>query len=129
MKDKKSREELSHIRQEIYQLSKTREIHVRKLLHPKPMIIGSLYEVYKTCSKPNCCCKKGQKHGPFFALSISIEAKRTVKMVKKKDLMVVRDKAMAYQAFQQELAKIRKINKQIDILLEQIKRQFLEQYK
>ena len=129
MKDKRSREKLSRIRQEIYQLSKTREIHVRKLLRPKPMIIGSLYEVYKTCSKPNCCCKKGQKHGPFFALSISIEAKRTVKMVKKKDLMVVKEKAMAYQAFQQGLAKIRKINRQIDMLLEQIKQQFLEQYK
>jgi len=129
MKDKRSREKLSRIRQETYQLSKTREIHVRKLLRPKPMIIGSLYEVYKTCSKPNCCCKKGQKHGPFFALSISIEAKRTVKMVKKKDLMVVKEKAMAYQAFQQGLAKIRKINRQIDMLLEQIKQQFLEQYK
>jgi hypothetical protein len=129
MKDKKSREKLSRIRQEIYQLSKARETHLKRLLRPKPMIIGSLYEVYKTCSKPNCCCKKGQKHGPFFALSISIEAKRTVKMVKKKDLMVVKEKAMAYQAFQQGLAKIRKINRQIDMLLEQIKQQFLEQYK
>ncbi len=129
MKGKKSREKLSRIRQEIYQLSKARETHLKRLLRPKPMIIGSLYEVYKTCSKPNCCCKKGQKHGPFFALSISIEAKRTVKMIKKKDLMVVRDKALAYQAFQQGLAKIRKTNKEIDTLLEQIKQQFLEQYK
>lgn len=129
MQDKKSREKLSRIRQEIYQLSKARETHLKRLLRPKPMIIGSLYEVYKTCSKPNCCCKKGQKHGPFFALSISIEAKRTVKMVKKKDLMVVREKAMAYQAFQQGLAKIRKTNRQIDMLLEQIKQQFLEEYK
>jgi len=43
--------------------------------------------------------------------------------------MVVKEKAMAYQAFQQGLAKIRKINRQIDMLLEQIKQQFLEQYK
>lgn len=129
MKDKKSREKLSRIRQKIYQLRKRRGAYIEKLLHPRPMIIGSLYEVYKTCSKPNCCCKKGKKHGPFFALSISVEAKRSVKMVRKNDLGVVRDKALAYQSFQQGLAKIRKTDKQIVILLEEIKKEFLEQYK
>ena len=125
----KSREKLSHIRQKIYQLRKRRGAYIEKLLHPKPMIIGSLYEVYKTCSKPNCCCKKGKKHGPFFALSISVEAKRRVKMVKKDDLVVVRDKALAYQSFQKGLAKIRKADKEIVTLLEQIKKEFLEEYK
>jgi hypothetical protein len=129
MQDMKSRENLSHIRQKIYQLRKRRGAYIEKLLHPKPMIIGSLYEVYKTCSKPNCCCKKGKKHGPFFALSISVEAKRRVKMVKKDDLVVVRDKALAYQSFQKGLAKIRKADKKIVTLLEQIKKEFLEEYK
>jgi len=129
MIDKKSREKLSRIRQKIYQLRKKRGAYIEKLLHPRPMIIGSLYEVYKTCSKPNCCCKKGKKHGPFFALSISVEAKRRVKIVRKNDLMVVREKALAYQSFQQGLAKIRKIDKEIVILLEQIKKEFLEEYK
>jgi hypothetical protein len=129
MKDKKSREKLSRIRQKIYQLRKKRGAYIEKLLHPRPMIIGSLYEVYKTCSKPNCCCKKGKKHGPFFALSISVEAKRSVKMVRKNDLAVVRQKALAYQSFQQGLAKIRKTDKEIVILLEQIKKEFLEEYK
>jgi len=129
MTDKKSREKLSRIRQKIYQLRKRRGAYIDKLLHPRPMIIGSLYEVYKTCSKPNCCCKKGKKHGPFFALSISVEAKRRVKIVRKDDLTAVREKALAYQSFQKGLAKIRKIDKEIVILLEQIKKEFLEQYK
>ena len=129
MKEKKSREKLSRIRQKIYQLRKTRGAYIEKLLHPRPMIIGSLYEVYKTCSKANCCCKKGKKHGPFFALSISVEAKRSVKMVRKNDLGVVRQKALAYQSFQQGLAKIRKTDKEIVVLLEEIKKEFLEQYK
>jgi hypothetical protein len=117
------------IRQQIYQLRKLRGLHTKKLLYPKPMVIGSFYEVYKTCSKVNCCCKKGKKHGPFPALSISIAGKRSVKMVRKEDLTVVREKASAYQSFQQSLARIRKINKEIDILLEQIKKEFLEEYK
>lgn len=129
MIDKKSREKLSRLRQKIYQLRKRRGAYIEKLLHPRPMIIGSLYEVYKTCSKPNCCCKKGKKHGPFFALSISVEAKRRVKIVRKNDLMVVREKALAYQSFQKGLAKIRKIDKEIVTLLEQIKKELLEEYK
>lgn len=129
MIDKKSREKLSRLRQKIYQLRKRRGAYIEKLLHPKPMIIGSLYEVYKTCSKPNCCCKKGKRHGPFFALSISVEAKRRVKIVRKDDLTAVREKALAYQSFQKGLAKIRKTDKEIVILLEQIKKEFLEEYR
>jgi len=129
MIDKKSREKLSRIRQKIYQLGKRRGTYIEKLLHPKPMIIGSLYEVYKTCSKENCCCKKGKRHGPFFALSISVEAKRRVKIVRKDDLTAVREKALAYQSFQKGLAKIRKTDKEIAVLLEEIKKEFLEQYR
>lgn len=129
MVDKKSRENLSRIRQKILQLRELRWIYIKKLLRPKPMIIGSLYEVYKTCTKPNCCCRKGKKHGPFPALSVSIAAKRSVRMVRKEDLPLVRQKARSYQSFQQGLAKIRKINKEIDTLLEEIKKGFLEEYK
>ena len=49
-------------------------------------------------------------------------------MVKKKDLTVVRKKALAYKAFQQGSARIRKTNKEVDILLEQIKQEFMEEY-
>lgn len=129
MEDKKSREKLSRMRQKIFQLMELRSTYIKKLLRPKPMVIGSLYEVYKTCSKPNCCCKKGKKHGPFPALSISVAGKRSIKMVRKEDISVVREKASAYQFFQQGLAKTRKINKEIDALLEQIKKEFLEEYK
>jgi len=129
MDKRKSSKKLSRIRQKVFRLRKLRETNINKLLHPKPMVIGSLYEVYKTCSKVNCCCKKGKKHGPFPALSISIAGKRSMKMVRKEDLPVVREKASAYQSFQQGLARIRKINKEIDNLLEQTKEEFLEEYK
>lgn len=129
MVKKKSREKVSRIRQNIFQLRKSRGIHINKLLRPKPMIIGCLYEVYKTCTKPNCCCQKGKKHGPFPALSVSRGAKRSLKMVRKQDLPVVRQKALSYRSFQQGLAKVRKVNKEIDLLLEQIKEEFLEEYK
>ena len=129
MKDKKIMERLSRIRQKIQQLREQRGKYIDMLLRPKPMVMGSFYEVYKTCSKSNCCCMKGVKHGPFPALSISIEGKRKLKMVRKEDLIVVKDKAKEYQSFQQGLAIVRKFNKEIDSLLEEIKKEFLEEYK
>jgi hypothetical protein len=128
MINKNQRGKLSKIKQKIKHLEKSRNVYIRKLLKPMPMIVGSLYEVYKACNKPNCCCAKGRKHGPFWALSISVAAKRRVKMVKKDDLTAVRQKALSFQKYQQTLAKIRKINKEIDVLLEQIKKAFLEEY-
>jgi len=129
MKDKKSREHLSRLRQKIQQSREIRGRHIDKLLHPKPMIIGSLYEVYKTCSKANCSCKEGKKHGPFPALSVSIKGKRSLRMVRKEEQPAVREKAEAYQTFQQELARVRKLNKEIDSMLEEIKGEYLEEYK
>ena len=126
---KMSREKLSRLRQRIYLFRKRRGVYLDKLLRrPKPMVIGSLYKVYKTCSKPNCCCQKGRKHGPFPALSISIGGNRRIKMIRREDLSVVKEKALAYQNFQQGLAEIRKINKEIDKLLEEIKKGYLEEY-
>ncbi|MBI4691686.1 MAG: hypothetical protein HY754_15710, partial [Nitrospirae bacterium] len=125
----KSRGHLSRLRQKIHQLREIRGRYIGKLLRPMPMIIGSLYEVYKTCSKPNCSCKEGEKHGPFPALSVSIKGKRSLKMVRKEDHLMVKEKAEAYQAFQQGLARVRKINKEIDSLLEKIKAEYLEEYK
>jgi hypothetical protein len=129
MINKKSREHISRVRQNIIQARQLRGKHIEKLLHPKPMIIGSFYEVYKTCSKANCSCKKGKRHGPFPALSVSIAGKRSLKMVRKEDLPAVKQKAGAYQSFQQGLAQVRKLNKEIDSLLEEIKKEFLEEYK
>jgi hypothetical protein len=128
MKDKKAREHLSRLRQKVLQSRQMRRKYIENLLHPKPMIIGSLYEVYKTCSKPNCSCKEGKKHGPFPALSVSIKGKRSLKMVRKEDQLAVREKAEAYQAFQQGLARVRKLNKEIDSMLEEIKSEYLERY-
>jgi hypothetical protein len=62
---------------------------------------------------------------PFLSL---VSAKRSVKMVRREDLPFVREKANAYQSFQQGLARIRKLNKEIDALLEDIKKEFLEEY-
>ena len=129
MSNQMSSERISRIRQRIYYLLKEKSAIVWNLPEPKAMILGSFYKVYRTCSHANCCCKRGKKHGPFWALSMSIDGKRSLKMVKKGDVDEVREKAFAYKDFQKGLAKIHKLNKELDGLLEKMKESFMEEYK
>jgi hypothetical protein len=128
MKNKEIRIQASIIRKKIVELKAKRDIHLEKLLNPQAMIKGCFYEVYKSCSKSNCCCQKGKKHGPFPALFISKGGKRRLKMVRKRDLVEVKKKALAYRGYQKELACIRKLTKQTDHLLEKLKKYFMEEY-
>jgi len=121
-------ERVSRIRQQLYQLRKEQDGFLWELAKPSQMIIGSFYEVYKTCTKKNCCCQRGKRHGPFPALFISIQGKRKLKMIRKQDRQGVEEKAKAYRKFQFGLKVIRRINKEIEHLLEEIKGYFLEEY-
>lgn len=36
---------------------------------PPHLIRASVVERFTTCGKPNCACRQGQKHGPFYYLT------------------------------------------------------------
>jgi hypothetical protein len=44
----------------------------RSFQPPVPFIHASLLERFLTCGRPNCHCRQGQKHGPFFYLNRSL---------------------------------------------------------
>ncbi|MFH1727765.1 MAG: hypothetical protein ABIA04_05035 [Pseudomonadota bacterium] len=50
-------------------------------------------------------------------------------MVRKDDYPSVKEKVDSYKKYQKGLAKVRKINKEIDHIFEEIKKTFLEEYK
>ncbi len=91
------------------------------IVHGRPMIHGMLHEVFRKCGKKNCRCSKGQLHGPYPALSVSQSGKKKMMMIKKDDAPTAIIKSKRYRHYQQTLAKIRKINKEIDSLLEGLK--------
>lgn len=126
---KKTTPTVSNVRKQVYRLEKNRGKYIWQVLRPQPMIRGSFYQVYKSCSKKNCCCQQGKKHGPFPALYVSMGGKRYLKMVRQADVPEVKRKALSYRACQQDLARIRKINKEIDNLLEEVKTLYLEEYR
>jgi len=98
---------------------RTRDIF--SLVQKKPMIHGLPHEVYRKCGKPNCKCARGELHGPYNALSVNKNGGHKIVMVKQADNGSIMKQSKRYQYFQQTLARIRKINKEIDETLEEIK--------
>lgn len=49
-----------------------------QLIHDKPMIVGGLVEMVRTCGKPNCKCTTGEKHKSW---CVSLRHKGKRKMI------------------------------------------------
>lgn len=92
------------------------------------MIVGSIYESYRTCSYPNCRCHKGQKHGPFPAISYSVNGKHKSRPIRRDDVAAVQMKALAYKRFQNAIARWRALCEECERLLERIRELSVEHY-
>jgi hypothetical protein len=46
-----------------------------KLVHDSPFVVGSLVEVARLCGKPNCKCRRGNKHKSW-CLAVREQGKR-----------------------------------------------------
>lgn len=120
--------EISRLRQQLHVLGEQQQALVGKLIDADEMIIGSCFEVYKTCSKPNCRCQRGDKHGPFLALTSSIDGKVRHKMVRAVDQVMVRERAQIYKSFQSSRRQLRIVNKGIDALLDKLRASQAKEY-
>jgi len=128
---KKSSEKISSIRQQIYLLQKERNSLIWNLLdslNSAVFIPASFSFVYKTCGNLNCKCHKGEKHGPYPALQIKINNKSVLKMIKKEKESEIRQKINAYKKYQTGLARINKLNMQINKLLQEARNNRMEKY-
>ena len=123
-----SGDQLSILRQRLRQQLHYLEQLVWTLGDSSPMIMGSYYQVYKTCTHKNCKCQRGEKHGPFSALSWSVEGKRKMVMVKENDAKAVQQKVSTYRQYQKNMGKIRKIMTTIEDILTQILTLLIEEY-
>jgi len=119
---------LSRLRQRLRQLRAQQESLVWKLADGDPMIMGSFYQVMKTCTQPNCRCQRGEKHGPFAALSWSVHGKRRMVMVRAEDARTVEVKVAAYKRFVRGLRELDTLNSEADRLLGEIGELLREEY-
>jgi hypothetical protein len=86
-----------------------------KLLPPLGEILrGSLMERYLTCGKPDCKCARGERHGPVWYLSVSLDqARRTGSTVPSQQLEQVRRWIENYHRVKERLEKISDINREL----------------
>ena len=86
-----------------------------KLLPPLQEILrGSLMERYLTCGKPDCRCTRGERHGPVWYLSVSLDqAHRTGSTVASHQVEQVRRWIDNYHRVKDRLEKISDINREL----------------
>lgn len=120
--------DMKAVRKELTTLNEQRTGYIFQLVHGKPMIHGHAREVFRKCGKKNCRCADGQLHGPYQALSINKGGGQRVVMVKKDGAKDVLKRSKRFRHFRQTVARIRKINREIDGLLEKIKDLTITEY-
>jgi hypothetical protein len=95
-------------------LRKRRE-GLTKVLPPLSEIMrGSLMERYWTCGNPECKCARGERHGPVWYLSVTLDqAHRAGSTVPAEQVEQVRRWIENYHRVKEHLEKISNINREL----------------
>jgi hypothetical protein len=122
--------DISRLRQEIVRLAGRRRTLEQENLKPGEMIEGSLVEHYKPCGRATCRCKtEGRLHGPYWYISTKKGGKTSLIYVKKVDLVRARRLTENYRRFQSNMAKLRRIHRQINDVFGKIRTNYIEEGK
>jgi hypothetical protein len=86
-----------------------------KLLPPLGEILrGTLMERYLTCGNPNCKCARGERHGPVWYLSVTLDqSHRSGCTVPSDQVAQVRQWIENYRQAKESLEKISDINREL----------------
>ncbi len=113
------------IKSTIYRLRKERHLLETHLLNTGSQLPIWITTQYTYCKKGNCKCTKGKPHGPFYYLFFKEGEKIYHRYLSKWKLSQVNNLAITYKRYNEMLANINKINRQIDTLLRENQRQNL----
>ena len=91
-------------------LEKRRDDLLIELSSLKQALHGSWVERYSVCSKENCKCKKGKKHGPRRYLVINENGKQKQKYIPNSQVIEVQNGVKDYKRMQCIIMEITKIN-------------------
>jgi len=112
--------DLSRLRQKIHRLNKERRELLKRVLHPRKMVQGSLYQMRRYCGKPGCKCTRGEKHVSWY-LSRAVEGKTKLTYIGRIVPAWLDDRVKRYQRHQEVLARIRKIDTEISSSLNKLR--------
>jgi len=86
-----------------------------KVLPPLGEVLrGSLMERYMTCGNPDCKCARGERHGPVWYLSVTLDqSHRSGRTVPPEQVDQVRRWIENYHQVKERLEKISDINREL----------------
>lgn len=102
-------------RQSTLALRQRRAALVKGLAVPAALLRASLVERFGTCGRPNCCCQRGQRHGPFYYLTQCLAPGHIQKFLLKTEpqRQAARHAIGAWQTLQARLEELSQINAEL----------------
>lgn len=113
-------EAVSGLRQEIRQLMETRWSVEQELLSSRVHQQGSLYQKWVTCGRPECRCRAGERHGPFWSLSQRVDGKTRQRYVRAEELEQVSARVEAHRRWIRLRRRASRLTGEIERLLNQL---------
>lgn len=115
----------SKLRQEIRRLNTERSKLLNRVMRPRKMVNGSLYQMGRSCGNPNCKCARGEKHVSWY-LSRKIARKTKLTYIGRIVPAWLAESVKRYQHHQKLLARIRKADSRISDCLNQLRDAMVE---
>jgi hypothetical protein len=96
-------------------LRRRRDLLANKLEVPASLLRASLVERFGTCGRANCCCQRGQRHGPFYYLTQCLAKGHMQKFLLKTPAQRQQAQAAiaAWEALQEQLEELSQINAEL----------------
>gem|GEM_PF-1220272 len=114
-------EELSKLRQKIYQLNQKRWTLLKRIMEPGKLLSASFYERFTKCGSTNCKCASGELHGPFPWIYQNRKGQKLISTSCVADKVEdARCFSENYKSFKESWSQIRQLDEEINHLVSQI---------
>ena len=90
---------------------------VERLLKRRELLAGSVFMRWGVCGKKGCICQSGQKHGPYYVLSRRSGGRGGFTYLDRAQMGRARSLVKAHREYRADLARLRKVNEQLVLLL------------
>jgi hypothetical protein len=90
---------------------------VRSLLRLREQLAGSLFARYGECGKQGCACRQGQKHGPYYVLSLRSGGQGAFAYLDAARVHEAGRLVTRHREFKAGLRRLKKLNGEIVVLL------------
>ncbi|MBA7667687.1 hypothetical protein ES703_75784 [subsurface metagenome] len=97
-------------RVKIKALRRKRQKLLQELSSLSLLIRGSFFQRFSTCSRPNCSCHKGQKHGPRAYVAVTQEKAQKQHYIPKQQVNAVQKGIRQYHRLLDIVVRISVIN-------------------